>query len=173
MKRMFIILEKIRKRILSYCKVFIWKVFYGKSFKKGHNTFFYPLSHILIDKDGMILIGNNCFFNRNCSINSMGKIKIGDDCIFGENVCLYDHNHKYKLNKNIIRKQGYDVGTIEIGNNCWIGSNVIILNNVKIGDNVVIAAGTIVNKSIENNSVVIDKKNLVISRYDREKEKNE
>lgn len=165
MKKIFIILEKIRKRILSNIKSFIWKILYGKDFKKGKNTFFYPLTHIVIDNKGNISIGDNCFFNRNCSINSMGKIKIGNDCIFGENVCIYDHNHKYKHEEELIRKQGYDIGKIEIGNNCWIGSNVVILKDVKIGNNVVIAAGTIVNKSIKDNTIVLDKKNKVISTY--------
>ena len=151
---MGIIFIKIIKRINSIIKVMIWKMLYLKQFKVGKKVVFYPGCHIVIDK-GKVDIGNNCFFNHSCSINSLEKIIIGDDCIFGENVKLYDHNHNYK-NNGLIRKQGYNKKTIRIGKNCWIGSNVIILPGVTIGDNVVIGANTIVSKDIHNNQVIVN-----------------
>ena len=146
---------------------------YMDAFRCGKGTYFYPRCHIVIDKEGKILIGNNCFFNNNCSINSMKKIQIGNDCIIGENVCFYDHNHEYKLNTNLIRKQGYNKKEIKIGNNCWIGSNVIILAGINIGNNVVIAAGTIVSKSIDDNCIVMNKSNLAMLPYTTYKNKGE
>lgn len=155
-----IIFVKIFKRILSILKLFSWKILYFSSFKCGKKTFFYPRTHIVIDGDGKIIIGDNCFFNCNCSINSMKKIEIGNDCIFGENVCIYDHNHQYKKEDMLIRKQGYKKKEISIGDNCWIGSNVTILAGVNIGKNVVIGAGTIVSKSIPDNSVVVNNSSM-------------
>lgn len=58
----------------------------------------------------------------------------------------------------LIKKQGYTCKKIKIGNNCWIGSNVIILPGVEIGNNVVIGAGAIIAKNIPDNSTVIQKK---------------
>lgn len=165
MKRISIILLKIYKRIFSVLKKILWKCLYLNSFKCGRGTHFYPKSHITIDEDGKIIIGKHCFFNNNCSINSMDKITIGDDCIVGENVCFYDHNHEYNLNKELIRKQGFNKKEINIGNNCWIGSNVTILSGVNIGNNVIIGAGAVISKSIGDNSVVIDKNNIVIKSY--------
>lgn len=46
------------------------------------------------------------------------------------------------------------IGCIEIGNNVFIGSNVQILYDVKIGDNIVIAAGSVINRDVPDNSVV-------------------
>lgn len=155
------ILIKILKRIKSIIKKACWKTMFLNKFKCGINTHFYGGTHIVID-GGIIEIGNNCFFNKNCSINSMKKIKIGNDSIFGENVCMYDHNHRYTESNKLIREQGYNTSEIEIGNNCWIGSNVTILAGVKIGDNSIIGAGTIVYKSIPNNTLLINKQNIVM-----------
>jgi len=162
MKKNMIIVIKIFKRMFSVIKLFFWKLLYFNSFKCGKNTYFYPRTHIVIDGNGTIEIGKNCFFNCNCSINSMSRVEIGNDCIFGENVCIYDHNHNYKKKNIPIRKQGYKSKNIIIGNNCWIGSNVIILAGVQIGNNVVIGAGTIVTKSIPDNSVVVSSSSMKI-----------
>jgi len=63
-----------------------------------------------------------------------------------------------------VSNQGYTIGKIKIGNNCWIGSHVVILKDVTIGDNVVIGAGCIIHKSIPGNSVVMNNQNLLIKQ---------
>ena len=117
--------------------------------------------NVTIGNNGVLSVGENCFFNNNCSINCLGKIEIGSNNQFGESVLFYDHNHQY-LNKNkLISEQGFNVGSIKIGNNCWIGSNVVILQNVIIGDNVVIGAGCVIHKSIASDTKVFNQQNLV------------
>ncbi len=117
---------------------------------------------IHIGHSGKITIGVNCFFNNNCSINCLGSIEMGNDNQFGENVLFYDHNHRHGDVTQLISQQGYSIGKIVIGNNCWIGSNVVILKDVNIGDNSVIGAGCIIHKSIPANSVVMNQQNLII-----------
>jgi len=111
---------------------------------------------------GQLEIGENCFFNNNCSITCLGKIMIGSNNQFGEGVLMYDHNHAYSNKEKLIAEQGYTIGKIIIGNNCWIGSHVIILKDVEIGDNVIIGAGCIIHKSISSNSVIYNEQSLVI-----------
>ena len=84
----------------------------------------------------------------------MGEIEIGMNNIFGECIKIYDHNHIYNKMEGLISEQGFKIGKIKIGDNCWIGSNCIILNNVTIGDNVVIGANNLVHKSVPSNTVV-------------------
>jgi acetyltransferase-like isoleucine patch superfamily enzyme len=120
----------------------------------GEKVQFRDYCKIRCEKNGIISIGDSTFFNNNLSINALGKINIGDNCQFGESVKLYDHNHRFDNNLLDINQQGYSTGFIKIGNNCWIGSNVIILKDVEIGDNVVIGAGCVIHKSIRSNSVV-------------------
>lgn len=116
---------------------------------------------ILIGHNGRLDIGKNNFFNNGCSINCLGKIEIGDDNQFGENVLFYDHNHRHSDKTKLISEQGYKIGHIKIGNNCWIGSNVVILKDVEIGNDVIIGAGCVIYKSIEAGTVVINQQNLV------------
>lgn len=158
MKYLFIILMKVYKRVLSKFKQIVWKVLYQSNFKCGKGTYFYPGCHMTIDGIGKVIIGNNCFFNHDCSITSLKEITIGNDCIFGENVRIYDHNHQYKKCDMPFRKQGYEMAQVKIGNNCWIGSGAIILSGVTIGKNVVIAAGSIVTKNVSDNSMLVQKR---------------
>ncbi len=111
--------------------------------------------------NGTLTIGNRVFFNNHCSITCYHSILIGDDCQFGESVKFYDHNHEYRARDKRINQQGYSIGTIKIGNNCWFGSDVIILKNVEIGDDVIIGAGCIIHESIPSGSVIINKQELI------------
>lgn len=107
------------------------------------------------EKGGRIEIGEKCFINDNCIINSLKKIKIGNNVSLGHNVLLIDHDHDYKNDfKNFIRDE------IIIGNNVWIGANVTILKGVHIGDNSVVAAGTIVTKDIENDTLFYNERSV-------------
>ena len=87
-------------------------------------------------------------------MNCLGKIEIGSNNLFGENVLLYDHNHRFSNLGVPVVEQGFSVGKIKIGNNCWIGSGCIILNNVTIGDNVIIGANNLVYQSIPSDIIL-------------------
>jgi acetyltransferase-like isoleucine patch superfamily enzyme len=122
---------------------------------------------IYIGNNGALSIDENCFFNNNCSISCLSEIEIGNNNQFGEGVLIYDHNHNYKDKTQLISNQGYNFGRIKIGNNCWIGSHVIILKDVVIGDNVVIGAGCVIHKSRPPGSVVMNHQNLIIKQENK------
>lgn len=124
------------------------KLVIGKNFRTRNNVSF------RIYDNGKVKIGDNCFFNDNCSINCQENIEIGNNFLCGQNVMFFDHDHDYKNNINDFVKE-----KIKIGNNVWIGANCVVLKGVTIGDNVVIAAGTIVNKDINDNIVFYQEKN--------------
>lgn len=107
-----------------------------------------------LDGSGSITIRDKNFFNNGCSINCLGIIEIGEGNLFGENVKIYDHNHVYTQCDIPIREQGFNIGKVKIGKNCWIGSNCVILNNVEIGDNVVIGANNLIYKHVPANSII-------------------
>jgi acetyltransferase-like isoleucine patch superfamily enzyme len=120
----------------------------------GKTTRFRKFCSITLDAEGKLTIGENTFFNNYCSINCLGTIEIGNNTLFGEGVKIYDPNHVFNKQDKLIENQGFSIGSISIGSNCWIGSNSIILNNVQIGDNVVIGAGCIITKSVAANTIV-------------------
>lgn len=129
------------------------------------NVHFRKFSTICIRNNGVLIIGENTFFNNGISINCHNCIEIGANCLFGENVKIYDHNHKFRNKNQLISTQGYSLGKICIGNNCWIGSNVIILKNVTIGDNVVIGANCVISENVLSNSIVKSNNNLQVISY--------
>lgn len=131
-----------------YYKLFCGRIVIGKNLNFRRNFI------INISGEGKVLIGDNVFFNNDVSLNSHEMITIGNNCIFGESVKIYDHNHKFSDPNVMISEQGYSCRSVYIGNNCWIGSGVIILAGVTIGDHVVIGAGCIINDDVESNTIV-------------------
>jgi acetyltransferase-like isoleucine patch superfamily enzyme len=129
------------------------KISIGKKIRTRNNVSFYCLGKSKIE------IGDNCFFNDNCMISCRENIIIGNNCIFGNNVSIYDNDHDYK---NSLEK--YVTNKVEIGDNTWCGCNVVILKGVTIGKNCVIAAGTLVNKDVPDNSIVYNSKELIIKK---------
>ena len=97
-----------------------------------------------------IELGKNVFINACCQFQDQGGIKIGDNCLIGHNVVLATLNHDLQPQRRWICIPK----SIVLGKNVWIGSNSTILAGVKIGDNAVIAAGSVVNKDVEANSIV-------------------
>lgn len=100
-------------------------------------------------------IGDNCGIGDNCFFGSAGGISIGNDVIMGQNIRFHSENHNYNDSSIPIRMQGVSNKGIKVGNNCWIGSGVVILDGVSIGDGCVIGANTLVNKDISDNYVAV------------------
>ena len=105
---------------------------------------------------GTLIIGSNCKFNRNVSLNASvaGQISFGKECIIGSGVILRSSNHRSTDLDTHMIYQGHESGSITIGNNVWIGAGAIILPKVKIGDGVIIGAGSVVTKSFAANKVI-------------------
>ncbi len=148
----------IFNKINTIINIIKLKICYGKKISIGKNISIRGKLYVTISNGGFLRIGDNCFFNNNCSINVKESIIIGNDCLFGESVKMYDHDHVYNLKDTLIRKSGYKVKGIEIGNNCWICSDVIILRSSVIGNNCVIGAKEIIKTSIEDNCILTNKK---------------
>lgn len=125
-----------------------------KNVRIGKNCRFRKWTNINANSGGRIIIGNGVFINNGCSINAHKSISIGDNVLFGENVCIYDHNYNFSDITKTIASQGHKSTEIDIGNNCWIGSNVTILRGVTIGDGSIIGANCLIYKSIPPYSIV-------------------
>lgn len=93
-----------------------------------------------------IEFGDNCFLNLNCVILDGAKVTFGDNVFIAPNCGFYTAGHPFNVEQ---RNQGLEYAyPITIGNNVWIGANVSVLPGVRIGDNTVIGAGSIVTKDI-------------------------
>ncbi len=97
-----------------------------------------------------ITIGCRTFINMGCSFQDWGGITIGDDCLIGHNCTICTVNHS----KDPQKRGNMTCIPVKIGNRVWIGANVTILPGVSIGDGAIIAAGAVVNKNVEPNTIV-------------------
>lgn len=109
------------------------------------------LSPFTCDYGNNIVLGKNVFINSNCYFMDGAKITVSDNVFIGPSCGFYTANHPLDYQT---RNQGIEQALpILIGNNVWLGGNVIVLPGVKIGDGCVIGAGSVVTKDIEANSI--------------------
>ncbi len=95
------------------------------------------------DYGNKVSLGENVYINVNCCILDGGLVEIGNDVLIGPNVQIITLNHDLNGTKRT-EKFSY-IKDVKIGNNVWIGAGAIILPGAIIEDNVVVAAGCIVN----------------------------
>lgn len=174
--------------IMGYIKLFMYKLFYMKKLKfnirqhihKGiiinlqgrckfileKNICSYNNCKFSVYDSANLTIGENTYFAGNTTVVSTKNIQIGKNVLFGPGVVIVDFNHNYK-GTDLVNMQGLTSENVFIGDNVWIGANCIIMKGSKIGENSVIAGGTIVRGEIPPNSLVYNKKELVITEIKR------
>lgn len=101
-------------------------------------------------------VGDNCCFYTTHFGTDPYLINIHNNVIIADDVSFYTHDASCIIVKRYLNsKQRLDkVGGIEIEDNCFIGAKAIILPNVKIGANSIVAAGSVVIKDVPSGSVV-------------------
>lgn len=98
-----------------------------------------------------IEIGDRSELGRSCQI--YGGVSLGADVLMGPDVKLITRNHCYQDLSRPIRSQGEEFTPIRVGDDVWLGANVVVLPGVEIGDHSIIAAGAIVTRSIPEYSI--------------------
>ena len=100
-----------------------------------------------------IEIGENFYSNHNLVILDANKVVFGDNVFIGPNCGFYTAGHPLDAET---RNKGLEYAKpIKVGNDVWFGGNVVVLPGVKIGNNVVIGAGSVVTKDIPENSIAV------------------
>lgn len=100
-----------------------------------------------------IKIGKDFYSNHNLTILDANTVEFGDNVFIAPNCSFYTAGHPLDSET---RNKGLEYAKpIKIGNNVWIGGNVIVLPGVTIGDNVVIGAGSVVAKDIPSGVVAV------------------
>ena len=101
-----------------------------------------------------VLIGNNVGISENCLIQVRGNVEIGDDVIIGPNSSIFSENHNFHSSNVSIREQGVSRKGVKIDKGVWIGARSVILDGVTVGENSIVAAGSVVDKDVMPYSIV-------------------
>lgn len=133
------------------------QIHFGKNVNFGvinsphlHSTYAYLEAR---PKTATITFGNNIHINNGFSVVSENKITIKDNVLIGYNCNITDSNfHDLEIYKR--SETDPEPKEVVIDNNVFIGNNVTILKGVRIGENSVIATGSIVTKSFPENVVI-------------------
>lgn len=99
-----------------------------------------------------IHVGENFYANFGCVILDAAEVHIGNNCCIAPQVGMYTATHPIDPIK---RASGLEIAkAIKIGNDCWIGGHATINPGVELGNNVVVASGSVVTKSFGDNVVI-------------------
>ena len=118
--------------------------------------------YLICGEGGHLQLGSHIFCNTGGCITSLGYIQIGDYCKFGNNLVIVDHDHNYQGGE-----KEYRIGEVIIGERVWVGANCTILQGAHIGDDCVIAAGSVVKGEVPAGTVYYQKRETVMRQTRR------
>lgn len=160
------IYKKIIRRFLM--------ILYSSKFKHaGENLIFDPttsyFTYKTISLGRGVFIGTGAYFSADKSF-----INIGSYVMFGPSVLISggDHDHRQVgIPMALVKEKGEGVDAgVTIHDDVWIGANVLIMKGVTIGEGAIVAAGSVVTKSVEPNSIVAGvPAKKIRDRFDKEK----
>lgn len=114
-----------------------------------------------------ITIGKNCYIGSRNTIYASGKVEIGDNCAFAEDIMIFTSNHNYKSSTMVPFDNHSIIQDVFIGNNVWIGTRVMVMAGCKVEDGAIIAAGSVISKSIPSCAIVAGNPAKIIGWRDK------
>ena len=98
-----------------------------------------------------ISVGRNVFVNQNCTFYDLGGLDIADDVMIGPNVSIITSGHPVEPSQ---RRAFVIAKPIAIERNVWIAAGATIIGGVTVGENAVVAAGSVVTRDVPPNTLV-------------------
>jgi acetyltransferase-like isoleucine patch superfamily enzyme len=125
----------------------------GGRIKIGKNCEIHPYAMILT-YGGDIQIGDNCSLNPFAIVYGHGGVRIGNGVRIAAHTVIIPANHISSAEGKAIFESGVTAHGIDIGDNVWLGSGVVVLDGVRIGRNAIIGAGSVVTKPVPSDTTV-------------------
>lgn len=138
-----------RVRIGSRCVVKRpWCLSIGERSQLEHQV------HIKATSDqARIRLGKDVFVGCNTEFDISDSLTIGNGVLIAPGCFITDHGHRHRADQ-VIASQGCDVASVVIGDDVWLGAQVIVLAGVSIGAGAIVAAGAVVPRDIPAQAIV-------------------
>ncbi|MGH2571215.1 MAG: acyltransferase, partial [bacterium] len=121
-----------------------------------------------IKAEGPLRIGARSGFATGCFVSSgRGGIDIGEHVLVGPNVSIVGSKYVHDELDVPFEDQGHESIGIRIGNNVWIGAGSVVADGAVLGDNTIVAAGSVVNRRFPSNVIIAGSPAKVVLRRDR------
>lgn len=140
----WIIFQLPRFRLFNVFKSFYLRIFFRA--KIGRRVIYYPSVWIFTGRN--LVIGDDVDFAKDVLVTTDGGVSIGDRVLIGYRTQILSSNHNVPPKPERIFSAGHSKAPVVIDKDVWIGANCIILPGVTIGEGTIIAAGSVVTKSI-------------------------
>lgn len=117
---------------------------------------------------GYIEIGDFNFVGPNTIIQGLGGVHIGSHCMIAGNcfITSSNHDHSNPLSQDYLLSE---IGKkINIGDKVWIGANCVLTAGISVGNNSIVAAGSVVTKDVGEFQMVGGVPAKLIKRFDKE-----
>jgi acetyltransferase-like isoleucine patch superfamily enzyme len=119
----------------------------------GPHAYFEP-GVWLTSEAGRISIGGGCLLNLNVMVAAVDAVRIGEHCMFANGCLVTDGNHRFDDPDVPVPWQGFtSKGPVTIGDNVWLGANVVVTSGVTIGRRAVIGANSVVTEDVPAYSI--------------------
>jgi acetyltransferase-like isoleucine patch superfamily enzyme len=116
----------------------------------GPGTLLEPHVWITAPGSARVRIGAGTFLNLGVMVAAGELVEIGSHCMLANGCFVSDSSHRYDDPERPITWQGFESkGPTRIGDNCWLGANVVVTSGVSIGERCVIGANSVVTQDIE------------------------
>lgn len=178
--------------LFTFLKFGAMKVLHGKHFQYQGIQRFSPNTEVIIADDGTLELGNrvrahrrsklsvfgngtlkigsNTALGNGVSILCMEKIVLGEGVQIGPDTKIYDHDHDFRVPGGV-KAEKFVSAPVEIGDNTWIGCNVVILRGTTIGKNCIVVAGSVLKGNYPDNSIIVQKRQTSVTTYPFEERK--
>lgn len=137
--------------------------------KLKNNVIVRPGCNVYAYKGASLCLGNNVEIGKDSCLAAAFNVEIHDGVLTGPRVFISDHNHEYHDPYTPIYQQGISGSTsnkVIIGEGTWLGTNVVISGNIKIGKHCIIGANSVVTKDIPDYTLAVGVPCKPIKKYD-------
>lgn len=133
----------------------------------GKGVLMEPNVWITAPDEARVVIGEGTFLNQGVMIAAQHEVEIGAHCMLANGCFVSDASHRYDDPDEPVPWQGFESkGPTRIGDNCWLGVNVVVTSGATIGERCVIGANSVVTHDIEPHSIAAGAPARVIRRIE-------